>query len=276
MASEWPVDQADFETYYAFAPAALALRECARLAAVRALDLPEPILDVGCGDGVFARLAYPTRQIWGIDINPMEVSRAQATDSYKTLICGSICNVDLPQGYFRSAIANCSLEHVPDIHGALANIRGSLADDALFVLIVPTPDWTRHLAVARLLQKIGLGPLARAYGAALDRVFFHVHLVDDATWTTYLERAGFEVEEVRRIVSPAVAWAFDAMLYPSTLGYAVKKLTGRWVLAPALRGLTSGIARRALTAVGNLAPGSAEEAPGEYVILARARHQPKA
>jgi SAM-dependent methyltransferase len=273
MASEWPVDPNDFETYYAFAPAALALRECARLAAVRELDLPEPILDVGCGDGVFARLAYPTRQIWGIDINPMEVSRAQATASYKTLICGSICDVDLPQRHFHSAIANCSLEHVPDIHGALANIQGALADDALFVLIVPTPDWTQHLAVARLLGKLGLGPLARSYGAALDRLFFHLHLVDDKTWTEYLERAGFEVQEVRRIVSPAVAWAFDAMLYPSTLGYAVKKLTGRWVLAPALRGLTAGLARRALTAVGNLAPQDANAAPGEYVILARPKRQ---
>jgi len=271
MTAEWPVDPRDFETYYAFAPAALALRECARLAAVRELDLPEPILDVGCGDGVFARLAYPTRQIWGIDINPMEVNRAQATDSYKTLICGSICDVDLPKGYFQSAIANCSLEHVPDIHGALSNIRASLADDGRFVLIVPTPDWTRHLAIAQLLEKVGLGPLARSYGAALDRVFFHVHLVDDAQWTRYLERAGFEVEEVRRIVSPAVAWAFDAMLYPSTLGWAMKKLTGRWVLAPALRGLTAGLARRALTAVGNLAPSSAEDRPGEYVLIARGR-----
>ena len=75
MAAEWPVDPRDFETYYAFAPAALALRECARLAAVRELDLPEPILDVGCGDGVFARLAYPTRQIWYVGAMPCFVRR---------------------------------------------------------------------------------------------------------------------------------------------------------------------------------------------------------
>ncbi|MDZ4064165.1 MAG: class I SAM-dependent methyltransferase, partial [Coriobacteriia bacterium] len=79
MTREWPLDPRAFAAYYKFALVALALRECIRLQAVRHMALPEPILDVGCGDGLFARLAYPGKQSWGIDIEPSELQRAQST-----------------------------------------------------------------------------------------------------------------------------------------------------------------------------------------------------
>jgi SAM-dependent methyltransferase len=270
MTSDYDLDPDDFAAYYAYAPAALALRECVRLRAVRSIDLPEPILDVGCGDGVFARLAYPDRHVWGIDVNPSEVRRAQSTATYQTLVCGSICDADLPRGYFRSAIANCSLEHVPEIDRALVNIRRSLAPGAPFVLIVPTPDWTRHLAVPTALERLGLGALARMYGDALDRTFFHVHLYDETKWTAILGEAGFTVDETRPIVSPGAAWAFDALLYPSLLGWATKKATGRWVLVPGARKATAALARAAIERIGAAAPGNVEDAPSEYLFVARA------
>ena len=265
---EFPLDPEDFAAYFSFAPAALALRECVRLRAVRRLDLPAPILDVGCGDGLFARLAYPDKQAWGIDVNPSEVSRAQATSSYATLICGNISRVDLPASFFGSAIANCSLEHVPDLDGALANIRGTLRYGAPFVLIVPTPDWTRRLAFVEALGAVGLTGLAKAYGDALDRVFSHIHLYGVEEWTTRLARAGFEDVRAEPIVSRKTSWAFDVLLYPSLIGYFTKKLTGRWVLAPFLRALQVDAARALTNAIGRLAP--AGDDPGEYLLVCRA------
>ena len=271
MSAEWPLRREDFLAYYKFAPAALAIRECVRLAAVRDLDLPEPILDVGCGDGLFARLAYPGRQTWGIDINPDEVRRAQATQSYRTIICGSICDADLPPAFFESAIANCSLEHVPDIDAALRNVRSALVPGAMFVLIVPTPDWTEQLLTRQVLERVGLGGLGRAYGEALDRVFFHVHLYDAHKWGELLDDAGFDLVEHRPLVGPSTSWAFDAMLYPSALGLAVKKLTGRWVMAPALRGLSVDLVHRLANAVAQRTEDRLDGPAGELVLIARAR-----
>jgi SAM-dependent methyltransferase len=269
VAPEWPVNARDFAAYYRFAPAALALRECARLRAVRDIELEEPILDVGCGDGLFARLAYPGRQTWGIDINPSEVQRAQTTQAYSTLICGNICAVDLPKQFFSSAIANCSLEHVPDLRGALANIRGTLKPGSRFVLIVPTPNWTSQLATVELLERVGLHGLARAYGDGLDKVFSHIHLHDETAWVTFLEEAGFDQIESRPIVDRGTSWAFDLMLYPSLLAYLTKKLTGRWVLFPGLRLLTVDAVRGALNSWGGrVAKG---DVPGEFLLTCRAR-----
>ncbi len=272
IATEWPVNARDFAAYYRFAPAALALRECARLRAVREIELDEPILDVGCGDGLFARLAYPGRQSWGIDINPSEVQRAQATQTYNTLICGNICAVDLPRQFFSSAIANCSLEHVPDLRGALVNIRSALRPGSKFVLIVPTPNWTSQLATAELLERVGLHGLARAYGEGLDKVFSHIHLYDEAAWVKLLEDVGFDQVESQPIVGRGTSWAFDLMLYPSLVAYFTKKLTGRWVLFPGLRLLTVDAVRAALNAWGGRVPKG--EDPGEFLLTCRARPDP--
>lgn len=264
-------DQEDFEAYYRFSPAALALREAVRLSAVREIELPEPILDVGCGDGLFAQLAYPDRQIWGIDINATEVRRAQATDSYKTLICGDVRRVNLPGEFFGSAIANCSLEHVPDLPEALRNIRSSLKPGAVFVLIVPTPDWTRKLALPVLLRRLGLEEIGDAYGDALDAVFNHETLEDDSWWSERLAEADFETLEVRPIVSRATSWLFEMLLPSSTLGYLTKKVTGRWIVAPKLRKSTSWATQAMLRSLYWALPEASDEMAGEYLMICKAK-----
>lgn len=268
MQSEFPLDPGDFHAYYRFAPTALAIRECARLRAVRRLTLPEPILDVGCGDGVFARLAYPDKQVWGIDINATEVSRAQATDAYRTLVCGNICEVDLPAAFFGSAIANCSLEHVPDLDAALRNIRRALKPDAPAALIVPAFDWTKHMATVEVLRTAGLARMADAYGRFFDRLFSHVHLYDAKEWSRRMEAAGFHDVSATTLVDRATSWAFDLFLAPSTVGFLTKKVTGHWVVAPPLRVLTEPFARKLVDAVGLLAPKG--EGPGEYLLVGHA------
>lgn len=266
--SEWPLDPHDFATYYRYAPAALAVRECLRLRAVRKYELPEPIFDIGCGDGVFAALAYPGKQIWGIDINADEVRRAQATSTYSTLVCGSITDVSLPEGFFQSAIANCSLEHVPRLDLALQQIRRALAPGGPFILIVPTPGWTRLLAIPDLLTKAGLPALAAAYGQGLDSVFHHIHMYEPSEWQAQLEAAGFRVRSIETLTSRRSSWVFDILLYPSLLGLLNKRLTGKWVQAPLLRNLSADFVRRTVDALAALVPDSDEGS--EYLIVCEA------
>jgi len=261
------IDPADFAAYYTFSPTALALRECERLRVARTISLEEPILDVGCGDGLFARLAYPGKQSWGIDINPTEVRRAQASSAYSTLICGSICEVDLPKGFFGSAIANCSLEHVPDLDAALRNIKSTLKPGAQFVLIVPTPQWTDYLATVEALKSAGLHALAQAYADGLNKIFAHIHLYAEDEWERRLVAAGFIDVKSEPIVPHALSWTFDVFLYPSLIAYFTKKLTGRWIAAPSLRFLTADASRNLASRIASLAPKSV--GAGEFLISCR-------
>jgi SAM-dependent methyltransferase len=266
--TEWPLDPDDFAAYYRFCPSALAVRECLRLRAVRQFELQSPILDIGCGDGVFAALAYPGKKIWGIDVNLQEIRRAQSSAAYDALLCGSITEVALPKGFFRGAVANCSLEHVPDLDQALRNIRHALAPGAEFLNIVPTPRWTRLLAIPELLRTHGFIGLADAYGRAIDKVFVHIHLYDEQEWTRRLEQAGFRVRSIQTLTSRRSSWVFDLLMYPSLMGWATKKLTGKWVIAPALRNLSVDVARGLVDRLAATIEDSDEG--GEFLITAEA------
>jgi SAM-dependent methyltransferase len=263
--SEWPLDPEDFAAYFRLAPSALAVRECLRLRAVRRHELEEPILDIGCGDGLFAQLAHPDKQIWGIDVNPNEIRRAQATAAYSTLVCGNISAVDLPSGFFKGAIANCSLEHVPGLEPALRNVRRALAPGGRFIVIVPTPEWTRLLAVPAILRSAGFTSLARAYGEGLDRIFHHLHLCDADEWSRRLRAAGFEIRSVETITRTRSSWMFDILLYPSLVGWVTKRLTGNWVISPLLRTLTADVTRTILDLVASRVPDG--EDGSEYLIV---------
>ena len=52
---------------------------------------------------------------------------------------------------FAEIIGNCSLEHVPDIDAALANLRAAAADDARLLMFVPTPRWAYQGRMQSLL-----------------------------------------------------------------------------------------------------------------------------
>src|SRR6185312_15442606 len=97
----------DFERYFPYAPTALAIKECIRLDALRPYHCDGPILDVGCGDGLFAKLAYGSAEVWGIDINADEGRLAQASRVYSHVVLADITRAWMPPGFFATCIANC-------------------------------------------------------------------------------------------------------------------------------------------------------------------------
>lgn len=225
----------DFKRYFPYTPTALAVRECVRLAKLAPYACEAPILDVGCGDGLFARLAFRSDEVWGIDIDANEGRYAQASRAYSQIIIGDIARARLPEGFFRTCVANCSLEHVPDIGAALRSIHAALAPGGVAYLFVPTDDWAQHLGTVQMARTLGADWLARALQSGIDGVFRHHHLYGRAEWSRLAEEAGFEVVEASEIGSVASLRAFEAFLPISLLGWMNKQLTGRWTNLPRLR-----------------------------------------
>ncbi len=128
---------ADFRRYFPYTPTALAIKECARLSVVRRYGCPGPVLDVGCGDGLFARIAFESVEVWGIDIDAAEGRWAAASRAYTQVILGDVTRARLPEGFFATCVANCSLEHVPRIDLALRTIFHSLRPGGVAYLFVP-------------------------------------------------------------------------------------------------------------------------------------------
>jgi len=227
----------DFQRYFPHTPAALCIKECARLSVMRRYPCPGPVLDVGCGDGLFARMAFDDVDVWGIDIDAAEGRWAAASKAYTQVILGDVTQVTLPEAFFATCVANCSLEHVPRIDLALKNILRSLRPGGLAYLFVPSAGWARHLTSARVLTELGASALGNRIESSIDHVFKHHHLYDAQGWRRVVEQSGLEVVEVEPVLSTATTVAFEAFLLPSLAGLLNKRLTTRWTNFPNARKL---------------------------------------
>lgn len=257
---------ADFERYFPHTPTALCLKECARLTELRRHPCPGPILDVGCGDGLFAKVAFDDVEIWGIDIDANESRWAAIRRSYAQVITGDVTTAKLPEGFFATCVANCSLEHVPRIDLALETIRRSLKPGGRAYLFVPNRDWAAHLLSVRLLQRLGARDLGEMLQRSIDSFFKHHHLYDADGWREVVLQAGLEAEAIEPVLSTATTTAFEAFLLPSALGWVNKHMTTRWTNFPRFRQVLAGPTFRLVDAL--LKAGDPQPS-AEFLVVAR-------
>jgi SAM-dependent methyltransferase len=262
------IERRDFERYFPYTPAALCIKECARLSALRRHTCPGPILDVGCGDGLFARMAFETEEVWGIDIDAKEGRWAAASKAYSQVILGDVTRARLPEVFFATCVANCSLEHVPRIDLALENIARSLKPGGKAYLFVPAKDWARKLVSYRILEGVGQRDLAEFLRSSIDSFFKHHHLYDEAGWRDIVTSSGMDVEAVEPVCSTASTVAFEALLLPSLAGFLNKHLTTRWTNFPRFRRSLAGTVHAVVERIMN----ASDPAPtAEYLVIARRR-----
>jgi SAM-dependent methyltransferase len=256
-----------FSKYFPHAPTALCIKECARLAALRELEVEGPILDVGCGDGLFAKVAFEHAEVWGIDIDGTEGRWAQASRAYTQIILGDITKAKLPTSFFKTCVANCSLEHVRDIQAALATIAGSLVPGGKAYLFVPNRDWASKFMTVRVLGALFGRKAGRLLQDGIDEFFQHHHLYDEQGWREVVARSPLEVVEIKPVLSTATTVAFEAFLLPSLLGWANKKLTTRWTNFPGIRRAAAPLAY--VFAKGALLAANDDEKSAEFLVVVR-------
>ncbi len=187
--------------YIRHAPTPLVIRELNRLLAYEGLrgasDWPGwrrgALLDVGCGDGFWWTLQDVSGlELYGVDVSAGEVRAANAVMTAER--CDVAERAPFAPRRFDQIMANCSLEHVPDIRSALRNLRAAAADDARFVLFLPAPGWSYQSRLQRFL--LARAPrLAMAWSGAINGFFQHWHLYEPPVWRALLAETGWQVEQ---------------------------------------------------------------------------------
>ena len=195
------------------------------------LDLPGPVLDVGCGDGHFASLTFEQPIEVGIDPWGGPIRAAKQYGVYQTLIQGDAGSMPFPDGYFGSALSNSVLEHIPYVDAVVAETARVLKPGAPFVFCVPNQQFLDGLSLGRALKKVGLKGLAGRYEQFFNRISRHQHCNSPEVWRARLKGAGFEIERWWHYMPPeglaVVEWGHLFGL-PAL---AAKALFGRWILA---------------------------------------------
>jgi SAM-dependent methyltransferase len=180
--------------------------ECAAYARYR---LPEPVLDIGCGDGRFFRMLWPhIRQVVGVEVDPAVAEQAVASGVYERVLRTPANRIPAGETGYASAFANCSLEHMDDLDGVLRSVYRALAPGGRFLCSVVTDRFVAWPPLPALIATVAGAELARQLGT--EYLSYH-HLVSPLTehaWCQRLEAAGFGVREHVPILPEATARLF--------------------------------------------------------------------
>ena len=202
-----------------------ALIRAVEAAYYQSFDLPAPVIDVGCGDGHFASLTFDRKIDVGLDPWHDPIHEAGRRGVYRLLVEADGASAPFAAGYFASAFSNSVLEHIPHIDAVLVEVARVLKPGASFHFCVPNERYFSELSISRLLGK--------GYEAWFRRISRVSHADPPEVWQARLEETGFELERYWHYFSPSAMRVLEWGHYFGLPSLVMRKLTGRWILAPA-------------------------------------------
>jgi SAM-dependent methyltransferase len=223
------------EEYAASAPLALALeraQECRMYA--RYCFLP-PVLDLGCGDGLFASVLFSAPLDVGCDTDFTELSRAKARRTHLRLLRASALALPLPNESCRTVMANSVLEHIPDLTAVMREVHRLLRPGGRFYFTVPSSHFDRFSVGSRVLDGLGLCRSAARYRSFYNRFWRHYHYFSIQEWERVAAGCGFNVVESQSFDSAFLCTLNDLLVVFAAPAFLSRRFTGRWVLWPKLR-----------------------------------------
>lgn len=208
--------------------------------------LKRPILEIGCGDGLFSKVLFGARGAVdvGIDVIKSELDRASKTGIYRQLIQCNAISLPFQENSFEAIFSNGVLEHIPQLEAVLQEIRRILTKNGYLIFTCPSSHLTENLLGFAFLKNVRLPSAAMIYGNFFNRVFKHHNLYDETKWKQVLQKHGFCLTSytyynpklITRIHELLVPFAFPSIITkkilntPILLKKARKMLYLSWVI----------------------------------------------
>ena len=204
------------------------------------LPLKHPVLDVGCGDGFFAKITFGDRGLSrikngfsqidvGLDVSGSRVEEARKLGIYKKIVVYNGGKMPFPNNSFATVVSNCVLEHIPNLSFTLKEIQRVLKPGGLFLTTVMAAPWEEYL-FGNLL-------LGDWYKKWMRRKQGHYHLCAHKEWKKLFTKAGFSTISCEGYLSKTSSRLIDIAHYLSIPLLISYKLMGKWVPIPAYTSL---------------------------------------
>lgn len=185
-------------------------------------------MDLGCGDGIAAKVVFDKKIDYGLDNNPLAVEWAKKSSAYKKVILADASEIPLEDNIVDLVFSNCSLEHMKDLDSVLKEVFRILAKDGLFVFTVPS-HYFKNYSVFSFLN---LKWLAKIYGRLRNKKYQHYHSYSLKEWSRVLEKFGFKVIDGYYYLDKATLefWDFLLILYvPLYLLIKLNQKFSNWI-----------------------------------------------
>ncbi|MCX8037310.1 MAG: methyltransferase domain-containing protein [Candidatus Sumerlaeia bacterium] len=242
-----------FRTHY-WPPTALwRTAECLRLSPA---DWTGRVLDLGCGDGFFARQMAADDgwvQWFGADHDSRTLRRSRNPLLPTRSVCAEAGRLPFSGAVFDCVLANCVLEHVGDLEGALREIARVLKPGGALIFSVPSARFHSMLRMPRLLHRIGLGRVGNSYVRLIHRLFNHRHILPLDQWASRLESVGLRLVRHEYFMPQAVFemwernlwWGMPVWLWRRAAGKKTGRARPRRLPEVIQRGLTAPVSEGA-------------------------------
>ena len=166
--------------------------------------LAHGILDIGCGDGLFAFILFDEKIDRGIEPNERELQRAKEFDAYKELIKCNGKDIPKESGSFNTIFSNSVLEHILEVESVIDEAYRLLALRGRFYVTVPTDKFDKYSISYQVFSFFGLYSLAEKYRNIFNKFWKHFHFHKQEEWEKIFENSGFEVADFKEYDSKVI------------------------------------------------------------------------
>jgi len=221
--------------YLSSAPLPLAIERGMECEIFSHQNISYPILDLGCGDGLFTLNLFVDKVKTGIDPNSNELQRAKISGLYNELINCYGDFIPKERNCYNTIISNSVLEHIPDLQPVLKEVYRLLTDDGHFFVTLPTDKFDQYSIFNQVLLKLRLNETAQKYRFIFNKFWRHYHYYSPDEWKKIFNQAGFEVVDEIEYGTKQICLLDDFLVLFSGFSFLTKKILNRWILFPNFR-----------------------------------------
>ena len=217
------------------APLALAFERIIECRILSKKKIVHPVLDIGCGDGLFAKILFSGKVDTGIDPNNKELERAKKLNAYNELMKSVGSKIAKPNSSYNTIISNSVLEHIYDIEDVLRECHRLLKPNGSFFITVPSDKFDKYTVISQALLLFGMKKYQENYQKWFNKFWVHYHFYNKKKWKELVEKSGFQVIEIFTYAPKRVCMMNSFLVLFSVPEYITKKLFNRWTIFPFVR-----------------------------------------
>lgn len=178
------------------------------------LPFEQPILDLGCGDGLFASILFedrPEKIAVGCDVSDQVVKVAKSCSVYEKVVVADGCKLPFKNEAFATILSNCVLEHIAEDEKVLKEVVRVLKKEGKFIFTVPSKKFVENLKKQD-----------EKYVEKLNKRLAVLHYRSLEEWKRLLQQSGLTLEEFRYYLPKAVQQVWEGLMV-----FFTKKVMGR-------------------------------------------------